>query len=114
MKKESKQKRRSDRDFRKQSVMTFRTLLLDQLLSMFFGILMAGRSENVSMDRLLELFKRSGAYAEQTEKHIYWIDAKGMSKSNRKLLQELIGRLNELELIKQGKPVQVRLREGSG
>ena len=37
-----------------------------------------------------------------------------IKESERILLEKLIGRFNEMELKKQGKPVQVRLREASG
>ena len=108
---EGEDKRRSDRDFRKQNVMTFRTLFLDKLLLMFFAWVMEPLDEKASMDRLLELFRRSGAYAEKELSYEYWIYSNGMSKSNQRLLKKVIERVNKMELVKQGKPVIVRLRE---
>ena len=109
---EKEPKRRQDRDFRKQQVMTFRTLLLDQLLQTFFGIVMGPVNETVSMDRLLKLFGRSGGYVEKESEWKYWIDTDGLSKKNQILLEQLIGQLNEMNLMDHGKPVKVRLREG--
>ncbi len=94
--------------------MTFRTLLLDKLLTQFFTFLMGPLEENVSMGRLLELFERSGGCVETNSKWEYWIDSGGLSKQNGILLKQIISRLNEMSLTNQGKPIQIRLKEGFG
>ena len=114
LKQEEEPRSRSDRDFRKQRVMTFRTLLLEKLLSLFFGLVQGPLDETVSMDRLLQLFKRSGAMMEEESSVVYWMDSDELSKSNQVLLQKIAGSLNQMGLTREEKAVQVRLRQGSG
>src|SRR5207249_11120364 len=53
---------RADRDFRKQTIMTFRTLLLENALTSFMAGLVGTLTMQVSLDCLLHiLFERSGA-----------------------------------------------------
>ena len=53
---------RADRDFRKQTIMTVRTLLLENALTSFIAVLLGHLNLKVSLDCLLRiLFERSGA-----------------------------------------------------
>jgi hypothetical protein len=66
--------KRADRDFRKQLIMTVRTLLLENCLMIFWRILTEGSGTNIGMDNLIDLlFNRSGSYIETSSKIVYWV-----------------------------------------
>ena len=55
-------RQRADRDFRKQTIMTVRTLLLENALTSFMAVLVGTLTVKVSLDCILHiLFERSGA-----------------------------------------------------
>ena len=106
-------KTRSDRDFRKQAIMTTRTCLLENLLLAFFGLLSGSLETPLSMETLLELlFRRSGRFLETPSECTYWLHTQGLSQSHRKTLERLARGLTELKLLHRGKPIIVRLRDG--
>jgi len=103
---------RADRDFRKQSIMTFRTLLLENTLAAFHGALCAILSTTVSLETLLcLLFERSGARVETSTELLYWLTTEGLSRSNRQRLAELTEALCAMGLTQHGKPIRVCLRD---
>ncbi len=66
-------RQRADRDFRKQTIMTFRTLLLDNALMAFMSVLLGHLDLQVSLDCLLKLlFERSSARMETDGHVVYW------------------------------------------
>ena len=72
-------RKRADRDFRKQTIMTIRTLLLENALTSFmailFGLLLTMK---MSLDCLLKiLFERSGARVVTDSQVIYWVNTAG-------------------------------------
>ena len=74
-------KTRADRDFRKQTIMTIRTLFLENLLRAFMSILLAVLPENVSLEQVLKLlFERSGTRIERGQEVTYWVNATGLSR----------------------------------
>ncbi len=104
---------RSDRDFRKQKIMTLRTLLLENSLIEFMSLLMTCIAGGVrmSLDSLIQiLFERSGGLFETPYELVYWVNMKGLSKSNKRTMCKLIEGLNKMGLKKDGKPVSVRAR----
>ncbi len=104
---------RSDRDFRKQSIMTLRTFLLENALIEFMSLLMACITEGLSMslDSLIRLlFERSGGLFETPSELVYFVNMKGLSKPNNRTMCKLIKGLNKMGLEKNGKPVSVRAR----
>ncbi len=104
---------RADRDFRKQSIMTFRTQLLENSLIAFMSLVMANITGALSMnlDSLIRLlFKRSGGFFETPSELVYLVNMNGLSKSNRVTMLELIEGINKMELKSDGKPVSVRAR----
>ena len=106
-------KQRADRDFRKQKVMTFRTLLLENYLWAFMKALLDPLGITLSTEIVLDLlFKRSGGYVQTKESCIFWMNKEGLSEPYRKLLDSLIESLNQMKLIHQGKAVQIRSRDG--
>lgn len=103
---------RADRDFRKQRIMTFRTLLLENALMTFLTTLLTHLNGSVSLGCLLELFfERSGAYLETETDIWYLVRADGLSKAYQTMLIQILQALNAMRLHRQGKPIRVRLKE---
>jgi hypothetical protein len=103
---------RADRDFRKQTIMTMRTLLLENCLRAFMGALSAMLSTKVSLPQVLSLlFERSGSRMETPSQVLYWVNSAGLSLSNRRLLSEVAQGLCAMGLQEKGKPVHVRLKD---
>jgi hypothetical protein len=102
---------RTDRDFRKQTIMTVRTLLLENALMSFMAVLLGHLHGKVSLDCLLRiLFARSGARLETDSQVIYWVNTTGLSVSYQRLLTEVVNGLCAMDLREQGKPIRVRLK----
>src|SRR5919198_4069624 len=71
---------RADRDFRKQTIMTIRTLLLENALTSFMAVLLGLLTMKMSLDCLLKiLFERSGARVVTDSQVIYWVNTAGLS-----------------------------------
>ena len=103
---------RADRDFRKQTIMTVRTLLLENALMAFMVALCAHLPNKVSPDCILRiLFERSGARIETVSQVVYWVNTAGVSLSYRRLLTEVVEGLCAMELREQGKPIRVYLKD---
>ena len=103
---------RADRDFRKQTIMTIRTLWLENLLRAFMGALSATLHTKVSLQQVLRLlFARSGARMETPSQVLYWVNSAGLSLSNRRLLSEVAQGFCAMGLQEKGKPVHVRLKD---
>ena len=103
---------RADRDFRKQTIMTFRTLLLENALMAFMVMLCERLQTKVSLDCILRLlFERSGARMETASQVVYWVNTVGLSLSYRRLLTEVVAGLCTMDLRDQGKPICVRLKD---
>jgi hypothetical protein len=103
---------RADRDFRKQTIMTVRTLLLENALMSFMAVLVGTLTMKVSLDCLLHiLFERSGARIETVSQVVYWVNTAGLSLPYRRLLTEVVGGLCAIELRDQGKPIRVCLKD---
>jgi hypothetical protein len=102
---------RADRDFRKQTIMTVRTLLLENALMSFMAVLVVFLKTKVSLDCLLKLlFERSGARMETATQVVYWINTAGLSVPYHRLLAEVVDGLCAMDLRDQGKPMHVRLK----
>jgi hypothetical protein len=103
---------RADRDFRKQTIMTIRTLFLENLLHAFMVALITTLQSQVSLQRVLSLvFERSGARMETRSQVVYWVNSTGLSLSNQRLLGEIVEGLCAMGLQdQQGKPIHVRLK----
>lgn len=103
---------RTDRDFRKQTIMTVRTLLLENALRAFMVMLLATMQTQVSLERVLRLlFERSGARMETPSQVIYWVNTAGLSLPNQRLVTEVVEGLCAMDLQEQGKPIHVRLKD---
>ncbi len=103
---------RADRDFRKQTIMTCRTLLLENALMAFMVVLGEQLQTKVSLDCILRLlFARSGARIETVSQVVYWVNTAGVSLPYRRLLTEVVEGLCAMELRDQGKPIRVCLKD---
>ena len=103
---------RADRDFRKQTIMTIRTLFLENMLRAFMAVLLATLPIVVSLEQVLALlFERRGARMETSSQVIYWVNIAGLSLSNRLLLDKIVEGLSAMDLQDQGKKIHVRLKD---
>jgi hypothetical protein len=103
---------RADRDFRKQTIMTIRTLLLENLLRAFMAALLVTLQTKVSLEQVLSLvFERRGARMETPSQVVYWVNTTGLSLSNRRLPGDIVEGLCAIDLQEQGKPIHVRLKD---
>ena len=103
---------RADRDFRKQTIMTIRTLLLENLLHAFLAVVLGTVQSQISLACLLKLlFERSGARLETGAEIIYWVNTVGLSLPYRRLLAELVEGLCAMDLRDQGKPIRVCIKD---
>jgi hypothetical protein len=104
-------RQRADRDFRKQLIMTVRTLILENCLMRFWNLLTKGAETNMGMDSLIEvLFNRTGAYIETSSRIVYWVTTKGLSVPYKEKINKLADAFNAMELKRQGKPLQLKIR----
>ena len=103
---------RADRDFRKQTIMTIRTLLLENALLSFRAVLLGHLHTTLSLSCLLHLlFERSGCRVETGTEILYWVTTAGLSASYRRLLAEVVRGLCAMGLQDQGKPIRVCLKD---
>jgi len=103
---------RADRDFRKQTIMTIRTLFLENTLLRFLAGLLGHLQVELSLESLLILlFERSGARMETGSQVIYWVNTTGLSRRYRRTLMAVAQGLCAMGLTDQGKPIEVRLKD---
>jgi hypothetical protein len=102
---------RADRDFGKQTIMTIRTLLLENMLRAFMVALLAALQTKVSLQQVLGLlFERCGSRMETPSQVVYRVNTAGLSLANRRLLSEIVEGLCAMDLQERGKPIYVRLK----
>jgi len=107
---------RGDRDFRKQTVMTMRTLLLENMLLSFMSALMQSLATPLvlCLDSVLELFfKRGGSCYETLSEVLFFVNMEGLSKEKTEVMNALIEGINQMGLSRNGKPVRIRARSRS-
>ena len=105
-------KERADRDFRKQTIMTCRTLLLENALMAFMTALLGNLQSKVSLACVLHmLLERSGASLETAAEIVYWVNTTGLSLPYRRLLEEVVDGLGAMDLSARGKPIRVGLKD---
>ncbi len=103
---------RADRDFRKQRIMTLRTLLLENTLLVFLVGLGKMLQEKMGLESLLKiLFERRGVRLETDAEIYYGINTVGLSIPYQRRLAQIVEGLNAMHLRRQGKPIRVQLRE---
>jgi len=103
---------RADRDVRKQTIMTVRTLLLENMLNAFMAVRLGTLQTQVSLERVLSLLlERRGARMETNSQVVYWVNTTGLSVPYRRILTTLVEGLCTMDLREQGKPIRVCLRD---
>ena len=104
-------KQRADRDLRKQAIMLFRSLFLENSLRAFWMALLEKLNISISLETLLILlFQRGGTCVETKTETIYLVNADGLSLPYQRLLQGLVVGINEMRLQHHGKRVAVQVR----
>ena len=102
---------RADREVRQQTIMTVRTLLLENRLKAFMAVLLGTRQTKGSVERVVRLlFERSGARMETHSQVVYWVNTTGVSVPSRRVLTTLVEGLCPRDLREQGPPIRVCLR----
>src|SRR6266567_5739804 len=82
---------RADRDFRKQRIMTWRTLLLENVLMAFVMALWGKLEEKVSLESLVAmLFDRSGSRIERGSEVLYLVNTAGLSLAYQRMLAQVV------------------------
>jgi hypothetical protein len=105
-------KERADRDFRTQTIMTCRTLLLENALMAFMAVLLGSLQSTGSCACVFHmLFERSGASLETAAEIVYWVNTAGLSLPYRRLLKEVVDGLGAMDLRQRGKPIRVCLKD---
>ena len=102
---------RADRDFRKQTIMTFRTLLLENARTSLMAGLVETLTMQVSLNCILHiLFARSGTRMETDSHIIYSMNTTGLSVAYQRMLAAVVDGLGAMDLRNQSKPIRVRLK----
>ena len=107
---------RADRDFRKQTVMTMRTLLLENMLLSFMSALMMSLATPLvlCLDSVLDLFfNRGGGYYETPSEVMFLVNMEGLSRQKTEVMNTLIEGINQMGISRNGKPVRIRARSRS-
>ena len=109
-KKLGKRGTREDRDFRKQSLMTFRTLWMENLLCIFVALISDTLKIKAGIEVILHLFFRRAGIMEETTSHIvYTFNSDNLSLKYQEILQNLVDGFNNLSLNHRGKQVVARV-----
>jgi len=104
--------KRADRDFRKQTIMTLRTLWLEHALRAFVAVLLGMLQTKVSLEQVLRrLFDRRGARMETPTQVVYWVNTAGLSLPYRRLLAEMVDGLCAMDVRDHGKGLRVYLKD---
>lgn len=105
-------KARADRDFRQQTIMTLRTLLVENALGALMALLCGQLPTKVSLDCILRILcERSGARMETASHVVYWVNPAGLSVPYRRMLTEGVEGLWGMDWREQDKPMRVCLKD---
>jgi hypothetical protein len=100
---------RADRDFRKQRIMTLRTLLLENGLLAFLAGWGALLPEKIRLESRLQLrFERRGGRLESDAEIRYGVNTAGLSRPDQRRLAQLVNGLNAMALRRRGNPIRVQ------
>jgi hypothetical protein len=105
---------RAERDGRTQTILTMRTLVLEQAWRAFLVARLGTLQTQVRVATILPLlFERSGARIATRSQGVYWGNTAGLSVPYRHLLTKVVEGLCAMDLQDQGKPMYVRLKDMS-
>lgn len=101
---------RADRDFRKQTIMTFRTLWVENMLQKFTHLVAGNLRFPVDIDIVLELFfLHRGMLVETAEEILYLIDSRDLSQKYQGILEQIVAGANQISLAHRGKRITLKL-----
>jgi hypothetical protein len=101
---------RADRDLRKQTIMAFRSLWLENAIRTFFALISSFLTAPLDLEIGLELFFfRLGFLVETESKVVYYMNDKNLSSQYQNILHQLIAGFNALALCQHGKQLQVEI-----
>lgn len=101
---------KADRDFRKQTIMTCRTLFLENALRKFTSLISTFLKTPVDVEVILNLFfLRRGACVETEQKISYFLDSSDLSQKYRYILKDIVEGCNHIFLNSKGKPISLEL-----
>ncbi len=91
--------------------MTFRTLLPENKLAEFLNEINKHIETPVTIEMLSTLFfYRDGSFAEYSDKCVYFLNNDGLSVSSQKDLDRIIEGINQMGMMKNGKPIILKMR----
>lgn len=103
---------RADRDVRKQKIMTFRTLKAENVLMVFMSLFIDKMEQKIGADTLMSIFfRRSGVCVETASEITYELNTTGLSSHYKKVLGDIASELTALGIQRNGKLINVSLRE---
>lgn len=101
---------RGDRDFRKQTIMTFRTAWTENALRDFVSLITNLMDTPVDIEIVLELFFYRSAIMVETDSRIsYWMSDTNLSPRYRGVLEKVVEGFNRISLTSRGKPILVEI-----
>jgi len=101
---------RADRDFRKQMIMTFRSLWMENALRDFISLITISTKQPIDMEVVLELFfYRRGVMVETDSQILYWVESNNLSSGYRTVLEKIIEGFNSISLTYRGKVVLAKI-----
>ena len=88
---------RGDRDFRKQTIMTFRTLWLENMLKIFISLISKKLNQAVDIEVILDLFfNRPAIIKENNGNLLLCLDTKDLSSRYKQILGQLADAFNDI------------------
>ena len=103
-------KQRADRDLRKQKIMMFRSLWLENALRSFVALISKFLAAPLDLEIALELFFfRTGIMFETEFKVVYYLSDENLSAKYKEILGQLVAGFNAIALVKKGKPLQIKI-----
>ncbi|WYD82308.1 MAG: hypothetical protein V8K32_07935 [Candidatus Electrothrix gigas] len=92
--------------------MTFRTLLVENLLMAFIRLFNNKLDQKIGTDTLMSIFfRRSGICVETASEITYELNTTGLSSHYKKVLGDIASELTAMGIQRHGKRISVSLRE---
>jgi hypothetical protein len=103
-------KKRADRDLRKQTIMMFRSLWLENAIRAFFALISGFLTAPLDLEIGIELFFfRPASLVETDSRLLYLLDDKNLSPKYQEVLRQLVAGFNSISLSQRGKRLQVEI-----
>ena len=103
-------RQRADRDLRKQNIMAFRSLWLDNAIRAFFALIKVFLTAPLDIEIAIELFFcRPGFVVETESQLLYYMNDNHLSSTYQEILRQLVAGFNTIELSHRGKRVKLEI-----